>query len=68
MTLVNKHAAKSRNKVIIDSEGLSRVKSEKEAKELFLIAFQTAEVWQVRFSTYEVAKAIYRRKQVRAYG
>lgn len=51
---MNKYAAKSRNKVIIDSEGLSRVKSEKESKELFLIAFQTAEVWQVRFSTYEI--------------
>lgn len=67
MTLVNKHAAKSRNKVIIDSEGLSRVKSEKESKELFLIAFQTAEVWQVRFTHMKLTKAIYRRKQV-CYG
>lgn len=40
MTPVSKYAAKSRNKVIIDSEGLNRVKSEKESKELFLIAFQ----------------------------
>ena len=40
MTLVSIHAAKSRNKVITDSEGLSRVKSEKESKELFLIDFQ----------------------------